>query len=46
MEMAAYERLADRAEDAKEMLDEEVRSYMKDIKVNIKIQENENRKIR
>lgn len=46
MEMAAYERLADRAEDAKEMLDEEVRSYMKDIKLNIKIQENENRKIR
>jgi uncharacterized protein Yka (UPF0111/DUF47 family) len=33
MEMDAYERLVDRAEDAKEMLDEDVKEYMNEIKI-------------
>ena len=33
MEIDAYERLVDRAEDAKEMLDGEVKEYMNEIKI-------------
>ena len=38
MEMDAYERLVDRAEDAKEMLDEDVKEYMKNINENINLE--------
>ena len=33
MEIDAYERLVDRAEDAKEMLDGDVKEYMNEIKI-------------